>query len=99
MEDVNHISWFSACGVRKNITDPLSVDVESDGGGFIVSEPVFGLFASCKDVEEGIEGIRTQFSMLWDAYVEWPESKLDVNAIKLREKLKALAECNCPSFN
>jgi len=70
--------------------DPLLVGVEPDGSGLLFSEPVFGLAVPAKNVQEGIEGIRTQLSMLWDAYVECPQSRLTESAKELREKLKGL---------
>ena len=85
--DSYELTWFLAGGIRKNISNPMQIVVESDGNGSIVSEPVFSLYAPCKDVDEGIECIRTQLSMLWDAYVKYPESKLSKGGLKLRRKL------------
>jgi hypothetical protein len=83
-----HLTWFVAKGERKTIQgDSLLISVDSDGTGFLLSEPVFGLLVAAKNVQEGIEGIRTQLSMLWDAYVGCPESKLTRDAMVLRKKL------------
>jgi hypothetical protein len=82
------LTWFLADGERKAILGvPIPISVESEGTGYLVSEPVFSLYAPCKDVEEGIECIRTQLSMLWDAYVGCPESTLTSRALKVRKRL------------
>jgi hypothetical protein len=96
MKSTKHsVSWFVAGGKKKAIHgDPLLISVDSDGTGFLLSEPVFGLLVAAKNVEEGIEGIRTQLSMLWDAYVGCPESKLSSGALELRKELVALTEKN-----
>ena len=89
------LTWFLADGERKAILgDPIPISVESEGTEYLVSEPVFGLYAPCRDIEEGIECIRTQLSMLWDAYVGCPESKLSSGALELRKELIALTEKN-----
>ncbi len=92
MQSPTHpVSWFVTRGVRRTIrSDPLLVVAESVGSKFLLSEPVYGLYEQCKTIDEGIEGIRTQLSMLWDAYVEFPESKLTEGGMELREKLRAL---------
>ena len=85
------LTWFVANGKRRTIRgDPLLIVAESDGSDFLLSEPVYDLWSSCKNIDEGIEGIRTQLSMLWDAYIECPESGLTDGAKELREKLRAL---------
>jgi hypothetical protein len=87
------VTWFVVKGERKTIQgDPLLISVEPDGSGLLLSEPVFGLVVPAKNVEEGIEGIRTQLSMLWDAYVEYPESGLSESGLELRNKLIKLVE-------
>lgn len=87
------LTWFLVDGERKAILRvPIPIRVESEGTGYLVSEPVFGLAVPAKNVKEGIDGIRTQLSMLWDAYVGCPESKLSEGALDLRKKLVALTE-------
>lgn len=87
------ISWFVAGGKRMTIQgDPLIVRVEPDGSGLLLSEPVFGLLVPAKNVREGISGIRTQLSMLWDAYLACPESILMKGAGELRRKLMELVK-------
>lgn len=87
------LTWFLAHGERRPIRgDSIPISVAPDGTGYLVSEPVFGLYAPCKDIEEGIECIRTRLSMLWDAYVEYLESGLNESGLELRNKLIKLVE-------
>jgi len=71
---------------------PLLVDIDFDERKYILSEGEFGLLVTADNIKDGITGIKTQLTMLWAAYVECPESKLNEGAKKLRERLKDLVK-------
>ena len=71
---------------------PLQFSIDFDERKYVLSEDEFGLLVTSDNMKDGITGIKTQLSMLWTAYVDCPESKLNEGAKQLREKLKELVK-------
>jgi hypothetical protein len=71
---------------------PVQILSAQQGGLWVFECPAYGLSAAAANREEAFEQLREEFACLYEGLVNEPDEALSLDAIELRDKLRADVE-------